>query len=580
MSTERTQYIVQLKDLASRAFGRMGAAGNAAFSRVQNMADRANGSINRMPASIQDLNRRLDELRRQRSISVDSRQVRQLGDEITRVERQLDRVEGRSRTGGGLGAILPSPGAMAAMLGVAGVGSFLNEAINQEAQKIKLGVLAGGQAQGDQLFGSVKSMAAATPFGSADLLDVTGQLKAFGVANENVLPSLKMLGDVAGGDAQRLKSLGLAFGQVMSAGKMTGQDLMQMINQGFNPLQEISEATGESMVSLKDRMSEGSFSALEMVKAFELATGAGGRFDGMMEKMSKTTAGQLSTVKDNVMETGAGIMTQLLPAVNGLLQTVQFLLNYKEVVITMGLAWLAYSKAQAVATLATRIFSGSMIGLRAVLIATGVGAIAAAIGMLWNLGERMKKAGVTMEELKNITMSYGGVVKNTFQLMWENVSFTFERMWLKAKIVWEKIKGLFTGGDASVSEGLLAQLEKAHEARLKSIKSERDLNILAGKEGLQGVAAKMRAQKASEQAGGFNTGLMAGGGDMAALADEAAGGAGALSSGGPRSIVVNIGKFQDAINIYTSGVEEGLDELDRKITEVFLRVVNSGAALN
>jgi tape measure domain-containing protein len=557
----------------------MGAAGNAAFSRVQNMADRANGSINRMPASIQDLNKRLDELRRQRSISVDSRQVRQLGDEITRVERQLDRVEGRSRTGGGLGAILPSPGAMAAMLGVAGVGTFMNEAINQEAQKVKLGVLTGGQAQGDKLFGDVKAMGARTPFSTANLLQSTEMLKAFGVANDNVIPSLNMLGDVAMGDAQALDSLTRAFGKVMAQGKLTGETVDSMTTAAFNPLFVMSEMTGESMSSLQKRMAEGEISSLDLVKAFQHATGEGGKFYNMMNKMSQTTAGKLSTLKDNFMETGSALMTQLLPAVNALMSTASNILQYKWTVGLLTGAWLTYIGVKQLVKWYTDRTTISMYGLRSAIIATGVGALIVMVGMLIDLGIRMKEAGVKMDELKQITVAYGNVVKNTFQLMWENVSFTFERMWLKAKIVWEKIKGLFTGGDASVSEGLLAQLEKAHEARLKSIKNERDLNILAGKEGLQGVAAKMRAQKASEQAGGFNTGLMAGG-DMSALADEAAGGAGALSSGGPRSIVVNIGKFQDAINIYTSGVEEGLDELDRKITEVFLRVVNSGAALN
>ena len=66
-----------------------------------------------------------------------------------------------------------------------------------------------------------------------------------------------MLGDVSQGNKERFDSLTLAFAQVGSAGKLSGQDLLQFVNAGFNPLNEISKMTGESMAELKERMSAG-----------------------------------------------------------------------------------------------------------------------------------------------------------------------------------------------------------------------------------------------------------------------------------------------------------------------------------
>lgn len=145
----------------------------------------------------------------------------------------------------------------------------------------------------------LKKMAAATPFGMEDLAQATQTLLSFGVQADKTTPILKALGDVSLGNKERFQSLALAFGQVSSSGKLTGQDLNQMINAGFNPLNEISKRTGESMEQLRDRMSKGGITAKEVEQAFIDATSAGGQFAGGMESASKTMDGMISTLKDN-----------------------------------------------------------------------------------------------------------------------------------------------------------------------------------------------------------------------------------------------------------------------------------------
>jgi hypothetical protein len=87
---------------------------------------------------------------------------------------------------------------------------------------------------------------------------------------------------------------------VSASGRLQGQDLLQMINSGFNPLKVISEQTGESMADLKAKMEAGGISTQMVVDAFKSATSEGGQFHGMMDKQSKTTAGLFSSLKDNV----------------------------------------------------------------------------------------------------------------------------------------------------------------------------------------------------------------------------------------------------------------------------------------
>ena len=145
----------------------------------------------------------------------------------------------------------------------------------------------------------LKKFAAKTPFEMGDLAAATQTLLSFGIESEKTGDIMKMLGDVSLGNSQKFSSLALVFGQVSSQGKLMGQDLLQMINAGFNPLQVISEKTGESMESLKERMSAGEIGIAEVTQAFQWATSEGGKFYNGMEAGSKTFSGLVSTLKDN-----------------------------------------------------------------------------------------------------------------------------------------------------------------------------------------------------------------------------------------------------------------------------------------
>lgn len=184
---------------------------------------------------------------------------------------------------------------------------------------------------------ALKEFAAKTPFEMTDLASATQTLLAFGVEAEKTDSIMKMLGNVSLGNSQKFSSLALAFGQVSSTGKLMGQDLLQMINSGFNPLQVIAEKTGASMGDLKKVMSgektskdfqkmikaaqqevkklgenasegakllaqigtDGQISAEMVEGAFRIATSEGGRFFNGMEENSKTLNGLFSTLKDN-----------------------------------------------------------------------------------------------------------------------------------------------------------------------------------------------------------------------------------------------------------------------------------------
>ena len=119
---------------------------------------------------------------------------------------------------------------------------------NAEMQLINLKTLFGGNAQAAQeMYDRISEYGKVTPYDKAGLIEAQRTMMSFGMSGEQAFTTLKQIGDIAMGDSQKMQSLSLAFAKMHSTGKLTGQDLMQMINAGFNPLNEISKATGKSV---------------------------------------------------------------------------------------------------------------------------------------------------------------------------------------------------------------------------------------------------------------------------------------------------------------------------------------------
>lgn len=244
--------------------------------------------------------------------------VRIVGD-MTPYQKTLDQAS--SSTGISVRAMLGSLAALTAgYLSASAIISNLKwgyELAKQaEQSQISFEVMLGSAEKAKAMVEEMRQFAAATPLTTPDIQQAAKTLLQFGVAGNNVMPILRTLGDVTGGDAVKFNQLSLAFGQMSATGRLMGQDLLQMINAGFNPLQQISKSTGRSMADLKADMEKGLISMPMVVKAFQDATSAGGQFDGMMQKQSQSISGLMSTLEDNFGMTMMQISQTLLEAFN------------------------------------------------------------------------------------------------------------------------------------------------------------------------------------------------------------------------------------------------------------------------
>src|SRR3989304_7868711 len=123
------------------------------------------------------------------------------------------------------------------------IGNMITEGVKYnmtiEEQTTSFSVMLGNAAKAKKFLSEITSMAANTPFETTDLADASKTLLGFGMNVRKVLPTMSKLGDVSLGNQAKFKSLNLVMGQVSAAQKLQGGDLLQFINAGWNPLQDM-----------------------------------------------------------------------------------------------------------------------------------------------------------------------------------------------------------------------------------------------------------------------------------------------------------------------------------------------------
>ncbi len=186
-----------------------------------------------------------------------------------------------------------------------------------ELQREALGfeIFTGSAEKSGQLVENLRDFAARTPVVLTSATQASTTMLQFGVSVDDVMTRLGQLGDVSGGAHERLQRLALAFGQITANTRLQGQELRQLIESGFNPLAVISEKTGVSMAELRDRMAEGEISAELVGAALDVATGAGGRFEGRLKRVAEETPfGAITVMRGELEKLSVDLSQMATPA--------------------------------------------------------------------------------------------------------------------------------------------------------------------------------------------------------------------------------------------------------------------------
>jgi len=406
---------------------------------------------------------------------------RMLKDASTATKETSGTLQVASRRVNALGISLRGYGMQMAAVGAGAVGvsqgfatalRAIDLAGTAERQEVAFQTMMRSADKGTQLMKDIQAMAASTPLNTADLVESSKMLQQFGIQGEKTIPIMRMLGDVTGGDAQLLLQMSRAFGQMASTGRLMGGDLFQMINAGFNPLEEISRKTGVSMAVLKQRMEKGQISVKMVIDAFKSATSAGGRFHNGMENASKTLKGLFSTLQDDVdaslREIGKSLienlnLKEMTKEVSRLAQrfnewfssldkgTKAAIFTFIGMLAVVALLTAAFFILKGVITAA---FGGLNI-IAAVVITSLVGAAAAGTALVMSLGgiagawAVIKKAALDAWEwllpVRRALLSLWEQIQRSATLLWETIKTAAVNAWNSiaggASVSWDEIRG-------------------------------------------------------------------------------------------------------------------------------------------
>jgi len=192
--------------------------------------------------------------------------------------------------------------------GIAGVGIALNAvkeiskemvslSAKMEMTRVGFEVMLGSKEKAKSLISDIKKFSLVTPFTPDQLFQASEQLLAFNFAQEEILPTMRLVGDISKGNSDKFKRLSFALSEVRANSRLMGQEARQMINAGFSPVVEIARMTGEEIIEVRKRMEQGAVSFDEVRRAMVAATSKGGKFFNAMERGAQTLIGLGSTLE-------------------------------------------------------------------------------------------------------------------------------------------------------------------------------------------------------------------------------------------------------------------------------------------
>lgn len=266
--------------------------------------DNASGSISKVKAELNKL--------RDKNINVN---VDTSGAEskISSIAQKINSI-GKGTSGGLTGILSKAGPAGLAIAGVtaavAGLGAALGAAgdkfigynAKMEQTNIAFTSMLGSAQDAKIMMDQLRKFAADTPFEFKDIAPAAQQLKAFGFEARDIIPTLTAVGNASAGlgrGTEGLKQIAFVMGQIKTTGKLMGQDVMQLSQLGIPVKDILAKNLGLAADQLSDIGNQG-ISADAAIKA--LTEGMNERFPNMMDKMSNSFSGMMSTINDNASQ--------------------------------------------------------------------------------------------------------------------------------------------------------------------------------------------------------------------------------------------------------------------------------------
>lgn len=280
---------------------------NASLTDAQKTRlEKQTAKVDALEKSLAKANKQFDAARKKQEQNADaqSKITAQTAQATQEIERQTKAYAKNAKQGGDTASQLKSAFLMLKGLALGYAGKTLFSALigsNAEFEQslTSFEVLLGSAEKAQKMMDELTDFAAVTPLEMPDVTKATNMLLGYGVAAEDVIEVMGRLGDLAQGNAEKLDRVSLAYGQMLAKGKVTGEELRQMVEAGVPLTQALADTIGVTTAEMQKMLEKGEVGIDALNGAITAMTSEGGKFFGMMEKQSKTMSGMFSTLKDD-----------------------------------------------------------------------------------------------------------------------------------------------------------------------------------------------------------------------------------------------------------------------------------------
>lgn len=168
----------------------------------------------------------------------------------------------------------------------ASVGAFAE----QDSMQRMLASMLGSKGGASKLFEQMRGLSLQSGLSIESLAGGANRMAGSGIPIDEIGKRITQLAAIAAGSNERFSRLALAFSQVSGNGRLMAEEMNQLTDAGFMPMQEIMKRTGKTQRELRDQMKDGNLGAEYLTAALDDATSSTGRFGRVFEDMADSTS--------------------------------------------------------------------------------------------------------------------------------------------------------------------------------------------------------------------------------------------------------------------------------------------------
>lgn len=571
------EFYIRLRDMVTGGLAKMAETA----TRTTNRFKRANDTL---AQSYDTIRGKIAQLESTISRSTSIRHIREARQELERLNR-LARVSPGNIGGGGPGLLqrtLPAVGLAGALMIS---GSSFVQAMQYDSMSRATNFSTNGQ--GARAMSAVKEidnrLGLSDEAGFYGFKTLAASVRSMNIPMEETLRIYEAVGAASaamGVDAEAQKGIFLALGQVASKGTVQAEELRGQIGERLPGAFGIAaKAMGMTERELGKMMERGELMAKDFLPRFatelqktfgQAAVDAASGPMAMYNRFNNTLHEITITYGNLLMPVLTQAMQLFIDMAHWVRANAEWLKPLAIAVAAGAAAYWLYTSAVGAGTLATWLLNAAMYANPVGLVIALIVALVAALIYAWNNFEGFRTTLISIWEVLKVGLSplidymiwSFNVWKIVVRALWDVFQWVFDRVAEHFKTVFgpiiETIKWLWNTASTALGNTAFGQKLKAAWERGQQSSSSSITDMLGG-----GTAPLP----------GF---VPAASGLTQQTVDSAAGG---VINGGPRTINISINKLIEKIDINSQTIDKGVDELEQRVTEALLRVLNSGATV-